>query len=196
MAYSLTEFEKLEKEYGKYSTWAVWSYLKDRERDVTCIKENLDYLNSRYVLIALNISSEIGIWGNFRGRHCRKLKYALNDSPLRGSYMTDLFKGIVEPNSIQFYKYIKDNIELINSNVELFKKEMQAINISPDTVFLIFGNLTAKLYKQYFKGYFPNQKTIYHHHYSRRGTDKDWVEGFWDKVGIGADFNLIKDKYK
>ncbi|HEY8784354.1 MAG TPA: hypothetical protein VIM16_22190 [Mucilaginibacter sp.] len=203
MAYSSIEFKNLESKYGEVSTWAIWEHSKYRimEKSVKCIAENLTLLHSKYVLIGLNASRKIEgeKWNNFRGgRHDRKLKYALNDTDLRGAYMTDLFKEIVNPKSVDFYNYIKTNGEFIMKNVLSFKQEMSDIRISPETTFIIWGtenSLTARLYKQHFEIHFSDIKTIYHKHYSSRGFDKDWVESIWRTLRVDADFTKTKGLY-
>lgn len=200
MAYSTVEFENIKKKYGKYSTWAIWSKDRTNENSVNCIGEDLESLNSSYILIGLNMSRKLRPWENWEnfrgGKHDRKLKYALNDSPLRGAYMTDLFKDINNPNSVDFLNFINENPELIDKNVKLFKEEMNDIKVSSETKFIILGGLTGKLYKQYFNQHFREIEVLYHKHYSARGTDEDWVKGIWKELGIEADFNKIKEKYK
>jgi len=202
MMYTQKEFEILTNKYGKYASWAIWDYYKARnkEKSVEPIYNNLKILNSRYVLVGLNISSPVEIWTNFRGgKHDRKLKYAFNDSILKGSYMTDLFKTDINVNSFNYYESIKENHKLIERNVSLFVNEMADLKISSDTTFIIFGtekSLITKLYKTYFQKHFTNIKVIYHRHYSSRGFDKDWVESIWNELNIQANFKEIKEKYK
>jgi len=202
MAYTVEEFKKLESKHGAYATWAIWKQSKDRtdERDVACIEAALSDLNSNYVFVGLNISSPVSIWGNFRGgKHDRKLKYALNNTSLRGSYMTDLFKNIVEPSSASFYKKVNGDSNLINENVQRFIEEMKDVKITSDSTFVILGtenSYTGKLFNKHFKQHFPNNKVVYHRHYSSRGTDKEWVESCWKTLNVNASFENVFNSYQ
>ncbi|MVN22556.1 hypothetical protein [Mucilaginibacter arboris] len=203
MTFTKTEFENIKEKHGKYASWAVWNYSKNKikEKSVDCINENLNILNSRYVFVGLNISNEIGTWGNFRGgKHDRKLKYAFNDSSLKGSYMTDLFKNIINPKSNDFYKFIKDKTDVIEENVLGFVQEMNDLKVSTETCFIVLGteeSITGKLFKEYFQRHFTNTSIIYHRHYSSRGFDKDWVESIWETLNIkNLDFNKVLENYK
>ena len=110
MSFTQIEFERLTEKHGAYGGWAIWNYTRNRreENSVKPIDENLIHLNNKYIIIGLNISSPVETWTNFRGgKHDRKLKYAFNNTKVRGSYMTDLFKGIVNSKSTELYEYIK-----------------------------------------------------------------------------------------
>lgn len=203
MGFTLTEFEELTKRHGSYGSWAIWEYSRSRvqEKKTSIIEENLADLHSRYILIGLNISSEIETWGNFRGgKHDRKLKYAFNDSPIRGAYMTDLFKNIVKVKSTDLAKYLKDRPEIIEKNVLMFIDEMQDLKISPETQFIILGSENnshvANFYRSEFQKHFINNPVIYHRHYSSIGTDRAWVESMWDAINFTSDFDEVLDKYK
>ena len=100
--YSTSEYTYLKEKYGGYASWAIWDY--QNQRDTFVIDKNVAQLSSWYVFAALNISKELRDepWANFRfGKHDRKLKYACNDTALRGAYLTDLFKGIPEPKAFR-----------------------------------------------------------------------------------------------
>ena len=63
--YSKAEIEKIKKEFGKFSSWAIWD--SQNEKNTSVIEENLQLLHSNFIFLGLNISKEIDIWGNFRG---------------------------------------------------------------------------------------------------------------------------------
>ena len=72
---------------------------------------------------------------------------------------------------------------------------MKDIKLDNDSQFIILGAKTTKYFDKYFKQNYKN-KCIYIKHYSSRGTDEEWVTGFWNKLGIDQDFDLIIRKYK
>jgi len=197
--YTIDEFNDLNSKYGSYASWAIWDYKNQSNSSI--ISQNIDQLHSKYILLGLNISQplENTPWSNFhRGpSNVRKLKYACNDTKLRGSYITDIFKGIIEPASAKFRSVLTDRI--INENVSLFNQEMRDIKISDVSQFIIFGaqnSLLAQCFNAYFKQNHKNQ-IIYHYHYSYYGlTDKEWVRSLWEKLEIDQDFDSMVGKYR
>ena len=197
--YSSEKFKELSEKYGQIASWAIWNY--SNPKDSRIIEKYIDQLNSRYVLIALNVSRDINkwpVWSNFHDNtHARKLKYACNDTELRGSYMTDLFKNVVKPRSTNIEKVL--NKKKINENVDFFRQEMEDIGIDQNSQFIIFGvrgSTISRLYDQHFRKYFKN-KVINSYHYSYfTKTDKEWVEKFWEETKINHDYDLILSKYK
>lgn len=184
--YNAGEYNYLVSKYGSYASWAIWN--KEKPVDTEVISQNIDQLHSKYVLLGLNISRPLidQHWSNFHDNsHARKLRYACNDTKLRGSYMTDMFKGIVQPSSANFRSLLTDKI--IQDNVQFFNKEMKDIKITDDTQFIIFGTSTSLL-AQCFNGYFKQgykNNVIYYYHYSYFTlTDKQWVVGLWRKLDI------------
>ncbi len=196
--YDKNEYKQLVSKYGAYSSWAVWDYKK--ESDLTIIGQQVECLNSRNVFLALNISAPLvgEPWCNFHGgKHDRKIKYACNDTQLRGSYITDIFKGLDELHSSNVESKLTP--EKIDQNVRDFSQEMRDIKLASDSKFIVFGtpdSFIANCFNQYFRQDFKNE-VVYHYHYSYyKLTDKQWVEGLWKKLGITSDFENTVAKYR
>lgn len=193
--YSIDEYKNLTLKYGSYASWAIWDY--ENASDTTIIDENNNQLHSRFILLGLNISRLLDkpFWSNFHDNtHARKLKYACNDTKLRGSYITDLFKDTPEPNAVELERLLTDRI--INKNVNIFKQEMQDIKISNVSTLIVFGSLTAKCFNKYFKQNYKNQVINCQHYSYRILGDKEWVNGFWKKLDINQNYDSIIKKYK
>lgn len=185
--YSLNEYNILASKYGTYSSWAIWN--PQNPTDTTIIDKYVDQLHSKFVVLGLNISRPLvnkPTWSNFHGKtHDRKLNYACNDTILRGSYITDIFKGIVNPNSTNFLKYLTK--EQIEGNVNVFNQEMADIRINSDTKFIVLGtpnSILAKCFNSYFKQNYKNPIVHYYHYSYFTLTDKEWVTGLWGKLYI------------
>jgi hypothetical protein len=199
-----TQYPRLREKYGKYSSWAIWNH--EDEADPTIIESHIEELNANHVFVAYNASRKEGYlrdeaWANFRGwKHDRKLKYACNDTnDLRGSYLTDLFKGIKEPNSAKVRDYLTQ--EVVNKNVSCFLEEMLDIGTTKETVYVVLGVYNSDIGKQFRKNFLDKMgdvnDVIYYTHYSNfRLTDEEWVEGLWKELGINANYETIRQKYK
>lgn len=194
-----SELEKL-AEHGKWASWAIWEYGKSRisEKSIGVILSNIEDLNVRNVVIGLNISKPVELWGNFRGgKHDRKLKYAFNDTAIRGAYMTDLFR-IQTEKSTNLAQELRIKQELIPENVLRFVDEMRDLKITPETRFILMGaeeSILGKYYRKEFQKHFKENPVVYHRHYSSRGTDKAWVESMRKRLNINGEFEEILLKY-
>lgn len=195
--YNSEEYKNLTSKYGSFASWAIWDY--EKASDTAVIDQKFDQLHSKYVLLGLNVSRPLtNTWSNFHDNsHARKIKYACNDTKLRGSYMTDMFKGIVKSRSAGFKEILTDKI--ISENVKLFNQEMKDVKINGDTVFIIFGtssSLLAQCFNKYFKQKYKNQIIYYYHYAYFTFTDKEWVNGLWKKLAINQNFDLTIKKYE
>ncbi len=196
-----TEFEELTEKHGAWASWAIWECEKSRirEKSTDIIYLNIEVLNVRNVIIGLNISKEVEVWGNFRGgKHDRKLKYAFNDTAVRGAYMTDLFR-IKMKDSTNLAKQLAIKPKLIQGNVLRFVDEMRDLKITAETRFILMGkedSILGRFYRNEFQKHFKDNPVTYHRHYSSRGTDKAWVESMLKCLNIYSDFEVILLKYK
>jgi hypothetical protein len=197
-----TQYLSICRKYGDYSSWAIWNH--EDEADPTIIESHIEELNAKHVFIAYNASRTEGYighgpWANFRGwKHDRKLKFACNDTALRGSYLTDLFKGIKEVNSKNVSNYLTP--EVVNDNVSFLLEEISDIGTTKKTVYVILGvrnSEVGKQFRKYFLGHMGDVKVRYYTHYSNFSlTDKKWVTGLWKELGVKANYDTIRKKYK
>lgn len=76
---------------------------------------------------------------------------------------------------------------------------MSDIKINADTQFVVFGtptSLLGKCFNSYFKQDYKNAIIYYYHYAYYTLTDKDWVLGFWNKLNIRQDFDLVIQNIK
>ena len=194
--YTPDEYKKLTRKYGHFASWAIWDY-KD-EGNTSIITQKFNELHSKFVLLGLNISGPLPRepWLNFHGGsiHDRKLKFACNDTLLRGAYMTDIFKGFEEVQAAMLSRSLTEDI--IRSNVNQFNEEMRDIKIGEDSKFIIFGSHAAKYFNRYFRYGYKNE-IVYYCHYSYYGiSDRKWVEELWNKLGTHDNFDNMINKYR
>lgn len=197
--YNNDEYNDLALKYGSFASWAIWNH--KNQSDASIIGENRGSLHSKFVLLALNFSQGLikQSWGNFHygPSNVRKLKFACNDNKLRGSYMTDLFKNMVEKNSAHVKSLL--NKDVIQRNIDLFNQEMKDLKVDNNSTFIVWGVPSSQLawyFNTYFKQEYKNP-VIYHNHYSYYGiSDKEWVTSFWEKLKISQDYDATIRKYK
>ena len=147
-------FELIKTKYQFWSSWAIWAEQGDAPKsnigDLSILDPKfnsnlLNQLNPNIVLVALNISrGDITLpWGNFHDARSEatdyKIRFALKDTPLWGSYMTDIIKDFEEKMSGKVKKFLKDNRDFEKQNVEFFLKELCDIGATNPTL-IAFGN--------------------------------------------------------
>jgi len=195
--YSMTEYLNLKEKYGSVASWALWN--DDNEKDTSIIEENIGLLHSRFVGIGLNISKPVSTWSNFRGgKHDRKLRKTFNKGRLKGFYLTDFLKNVVEKNSTVIEQKIKNQELQLDSHISFFLEEMKDVKINDETEFIIFGKQTFTLFNKYLKPLFPKNNIILLKHYSARGTDKEWIKSTLEEMGFLEEFlnnEIIDENY-
>ena len=150
-------FSKIKKKYSQVGSWAIWAETSNSDTsnieifDTKINKDILNNLHSKYIFVALNISSPIisRAFGNFHGgKRDFMLRDAIKGSPLVGSYMTDIIKFHPDVSSASVEKYFKQNPEAIKQHFEYFKSEISDVGATNKTQIIALGNLTYKFLMQ------------------------------------------------
>jgi hypothetical protein len=88
----------------------------------------------------------------------------------------------------------------VNDNVSFFLEEISDIGTTKKTVYVILGvrnSEVGKQFRKYFLGHMGDVKVRYYTHYSNFSlTDKKWVTGLWKELGVKANYDTIRKKYK
>jgi hypothetical protein len=154
-------FLKMKQKYGDVGSWAIW---KDAEAtpksnmdagglfDLKTNPKFLDELHANSVLVGLNFSRTAhGSSESFTNFHDPrsssqdyKLRFALKDTPLWGSYMTDVFKHEVEVDSNEILKRISSNEIDIKSHLIFLEQEISDLESTSKPVIYAFGGSTYK----------------------------------------------------
>ena len=152
---------KIEDKFGWCSSWAIWNnnFSKPKENigdlsvfDWSKFPENRLAIHANYIAVGLNISKclEFPIFSNFHSNSPSnqdfKIRFAFIDTPLWGSYMTDILKGFPEIHSSNVRKFIKHNPNSLVPHFKVFDEELRIL-CATDAVFLAFGQLSYELLK-------------------------------------------------
>lgn len=107
-------FDLIRRKHGAYGSWAVWalplSTAKSGVGDLQMLDERanpkiFETLNPGVVMVGLNLSRGFPDqpFRNFHDPRPEandfKIRYAFSGTPFWGAYMTDIIKGVVEPDS-------------------------------------------------------------------------------------------------
>lgn len=182
---SKDSYEKLKNEYGDISSWTIWELptnnAKSNTSNIYFFDDNdiTSKLNNKYVFVGLNASSTHGIqqtkaWINFhssyRYQNDYKLRYALMETRFWGSYITDVIKHYPEVDSAKVMKYLKQHNDVIENNINDFKREIAILSKNKPILIAIgtdsFNILNAYLSSEY--------KIVKIPHYSMHISKEDY----------------------
>lgn len=174
-------YEEMKKNFGNCGSWAVWDTENYKHLDYIMNKDVSNEIQNKYVLIGLNISRPIKeVYGNFHSAfndksttatNANKLFYSLYNTPLWGSYMTDIIKYHKDPTSTNVVKYLKKNPEKMKKHIETFEKELNILE-NKNPILITMGKDTYKIVKKYL----PKFKIYNIPHYATQWSTKKYIE--------------------
>ena len=174
-------FNKIKKEYGTCSSWAIWKEVgetpKSNMEDLNILdpQQNPDLLSElkpNVVFVGLNTSKDISGLEPFSNFHPTnpfandyKTRYALKDTELWGGYMTDIIKKHEELHSLSVVKHLRKYPEVVDENIETFRKELKDLGTKNPTI-IAFGNAAHSILTRHLKDEYKILK-VYHYSYFR-----------------------------
>lgn len=149
---SADTFQNIKDNYGHYASWAVWAEQGDTPKSniddlsVLEIDKNprlLKSLQEDLIFLGLNISRPIEKpLGNFHDPRPMatdfKIRYALQDTPYWGGYMTDIIKDFEEKASGKMMKYLRSNPNFEKENIEVLMSEIATLGCN-NPMIVAFG---------------------------------------------------------
>ena len=156
---SQNQYELIREKHGKYASWAVWVKGSGKPKsdmgDMAIFDDKLvlSLLRANVLMVGLNLS-RFTISEPFRNFHDPspsaqdyKIRFAFKDTEYYGAYMTDIIKGVVEVDSKNIPKHLKENPGVLAESLEIFREELQDLGaISP--LILAFGRIAFDLVKE------------------------------------------------
>lgn len=191
-------YKELKEKYAEYSSWMLWM---ESNKNPTDNVGNLDIfkdeekllkeLNTEYVFIAFNAANQDSYdprknaWSNFHSKDKRAKDYRLrkyfNNSKYRGSYLTDIYKGISITDMSEAIKYIEENPKYQEERFKDLKNELELLtknNNGKKPKIFVFG---AQAYKHINKANLDGYEIKQIYHFSFRGSETKLKEN-WDKI--------------
>ena len=114
-------YELIRQKHGKHASWAVWAApaqkAKSNMGDITIFNNEsiVSQLRPSFVMVGLNLSrfTPSEPFRNFHDSSPKaqdyKIRHAFIGTEIYGAYMTDIIKGLVEVDSKNVIKHLKDN---------------------------------------------------------------------------------------
>ena len=176
-------YEHIRKKHGHYASWAVWAdpsqKAKSNMGDITIFDNQsiLSQLRPALIMVGLNLSrfTSSEAFRNFHDSSPKaqdyKIRHAFMGTEYYGAYMTDIIKGLVEIDSKNVIKHLKDNPCTLETSLKIFREEIADLGVAAPT-FLIFG---AVAYKVLISNLKPSEYTrcVRLTHYSHQISEKN-----------------------
>jgi hypothetical protein len=192
---SQNQYELIREKHGKYASWAVWAEASDKPKsnmgDMTIFGDNkvLTILKPNVLMVGLNLS-RFTISEPFRNFHDPspsgqdyKIRFAFEDTDYYGAYMTDIIKGVVEVDSKNIPKHLKENPSVLTDSLKMFRQELQDLGtVSP--LILAFGRIAYDLIKKNLSSA-EYGKLIRLTHYSHQISQKKYRETVLSEIAKG-----------
>jgi hypothetical protein len=185
------QYKKISNQYGYVASWAIWDKAGDKPKsnisnmDVFNDKKNselLSILKTDVIMVGLNFSRNIQLEKPFINFHDKnpygndfKIRYAFENTPYYGAYMTDIIKNLAMPSSKEVLAYLKDKPEILKKQIIDFRNEMKFIQ-STKPIIIAFGkDVYNILYKHLNKNEYTSliQVTHYSHQISKEKYRKE-----------------------
>jgi hypothetical protein len=175
-----SQFDEMKRQFGDYGSWAIWSPQSEGGKvrsgisDISMFEDAkiLDQLQNDFVIVALNLSlpcDEGRPFGNFHSSNPRntdyRMRYAFKDTPLWGSYMTDILKGVCEVDSQKIAKNMNQYIDDIGFHAKHFVEEIEILKAHHATI-VTLGDLSDNLTKFIIDKCNMTNKVIKIYHYA------------------------------
>lgn len=156
---SQNQYELIRKKHGKYASWAIWAKGSDKPKsnmgDMAIFDEKLvlPLLRPNVLMVGLNLS-RFTISEPFRNFHDPspsgqdyKIRFAFKDTEHYGAYMTDIIKGVVEVDSKNIPKHLKENPGALANSLEIFREELRDLGAVLPLI-LAFGRKAYDIIKE------------------------------------------------
>jgi hypothetical protein len=149
-------FDRIKQKHAAYASWAVWAAAhktaKSNMEDLGVLDPDrnprlLALLRNDVVMLGLAISAPLSKpFQNFHGPRggAYKIRYAFEDTPYYGAYMTDFFKGVVIPEATSARRYVAEHPLVVRENVGRFLAELDDLRADRPTI-LTFGGDAYRL---------------------------------------------------
>ena len=181
---------EIAKKYGGFASWAIWADAginpKSNMGDISIfdIDKNPNILNQispDVIMVGLNISRESndGDFVNFHDSKPQgqdyKIRFAFQNTPFYGAYMTDIIKDFEEKISGKVVSYLKSNNEFELYNIELFQQEISDLK-TKNPVIIAFGNEVFNILNKHFKDKYRIIKVPHYSNYISQENYKEEIQ--------------------
>ena len=189
------QYELIREKHGEYASWAVWAEVSDKPKSnmgdmaIFADKLVLPLLKTNVLMVGLNLS-RFTISEPFRNFHDPsprgqdyKIRFAFRDTEYYGAYMTDIIKGVVEVDSKNIPKHLKENPVVLADSLKIFRQELRDLGADSPLI-LAFGRIAYDIIKENLSSA-EYGKLIRLTHYSHQISKEKYREKVLEEIAEG-----------
>jgi len=196
----IEKFEFIKKKYGHCASWAIWREQGNNpplfnmgDLSVLDPQQNpnlLSQLKPDVVFVGLNTSRNINDsppFSNFHPNYSTaqdyKTRFALKGTELWGGYMTDIIKDHVELHGQTVRRYLNENPDVEDKNIETFRKELKDLGTENPTI-IAFGKDAHNTLTRNLNNEFNIFKVTHYSAYINEQEIRDEIKSLIKKVKL------------
>lgn len=192
---SQSQYDLIREKHGKYASWAVWAEASDKPKsnmgDMTIFDDisSLLLLKSNVLMVGLNLSrfTPSEPFRNFHDLSPKaqdyKIRFAFRDTEYYGAYMTDIIKGLVEVDSKNVPRHLKENPGVLAESLEIFRQELRDLGAAGPLI-LAFGRMAYDILKENLS-FTEYGKLVRLTHYSHQISKEKYREAVLSEIAEG-----------
>ena len=196
------KFEFIKKKYGHCASWAVWKEQGETamsnmgDLNILDPQQNPDVLSELkpdVVFVGLNVSKDIGSqkpFSNFHPTYSRaqdyKTRFALKDTKLWGGYMTDIIKDHVELQGQTVRRYLNENPDVEDKNIEIFRNELKDLGTETPTI-IAFGGEVYRILTRNLNNEFNIFQVTHYAHFINQHNYRDEIKSLIERIQINSE---------
>jgi hypothetical protein len=159
-------FDRVKSLWSETSSWAVWRTISPEEKPKSEVGDRtvldpesnpalLGSLKPEFVMLGLNAATremDPEPWSNFHdGRSMAndfKIRFAFENTPYWGAYMTDVFVDLHETDSGKVAKYVKANPQVLGEQLARLERELDDLE-AVDPLLIAFGGQVYSILRRH-----------------------------------------------
>lgn len=197
---TLKQYKRISDKYGDIASWAVWKKAGQTPKsnisnmDVFDLRKNRDLLSTlktNVVMVGLNRSRTVGIDKPFKNFHSEKpyandfkIRYAFEDTPYYGAYMTDIIKNVSMKSSKNLFAHLNRHPDRLKEHINAFREEMLFIGANRPIILAFGKDAYNILYISLKSDEYSDlvRLTHYSHRISKENYKKDTHEKLYEQL--------------
>jgi hypothetical protein len=204
----IEKFNLIKQKYGHVASWAIWKEQGNHppmfnigDLSVLDPQQNpnlLSQLKPDVVFVGLNTSRDINDLGPFSNFHSSstygkdyKIRYATMDTKLWGGYMTDIIKDHVELQGQTVRRYLNENPDVEDKNIEIFRNELKDLGTETPTI-IAFGGEVYRILTRNLNNEFNIFQVTHYAHFINQQNYRDEIKSLIERIQINSE--IRKDK--
>jgi len=199
----IEKFNLIKQKYGHVASWAIWKEQGNHpprfnmgDLSVLDPQQNTDLLSQLrpdVVFVGLN-PSRFDVYAepfsnfhsNYRYAQDYKIRNATINTKLWGGYMTDIIKDHVELQGQTVRRYLNENPDVEDKNIEIFRNELKDLGTETPTI-IAFGGEVYRILTRNLNNEFNIFQVTHYAHFINQQIYREEFESLIERIQINSE---------